>query len=106
MSNTIFPGLEGSTYYLRPHEYLIFPPQDPPFDVEAYDKNITDAEPEPENEIPDVNEEKKYKLARVRLERFLASGNYSILRKSLADRNDKCPCGSGLKFKKCCIDLK
>lgn len=29
------------------------------------------------------------------------------VRKTLADvgRNDPCPCGSGLKFKKCCIDL-
>ena len=29
------------------------------------------------------------------------------VRKTLADvgRNDPCPCGSGLKFKKCCIDV-
>lgn len=23
-----------------------------------------------------------------------------------SERNDPCPCGSGLKFKKCCINLK
>ena len=27
-----------------------------------------------------------------------------IVKKYKINRNDKCPCGSGLKFKNCCID--
>jgi hypothetical protein len=42
-------------------------------------------------------------------ERFRGDGSVrgETVRKTLADvgRNDPCPCGSGNKFKKCCIDL-
>lgn len=42
-------------------------------------------------------------------ERFREDGSVrgATVRKKLADvgRNDPCPCGSGKKFKKCCIDL-
>ena len=42
-------------------------------------------------------------------ERFRADGSVrgQTVVKKLADvgRNDPCPCGSGKKFKKCCIDL-
>ncbi len=43
------------------------------------------------------------------VERFREDGSVrgETVRKKLADvgRNDPCPCGSGKKFKKCCIDL-
>ena len=42
-------------------------------------------------------------------ERFRPDGSVrgETVRKKLADvgRNDPCPCGSGIKFKKCCIDF-
>lgn len=42
-------------------------------------------------------------------ERFRADGSVrgqTVVKKSAAvGRNDPCPCGSGKKFKKCCIDL-
>ena len=42
-------------------------------------------------------------------QRFRGDGSVrgETVRKKLADvgRNDPCPCGSGKKFKKCCIDL-
>lgn len=42
------------------------------------------------------------KLLKEHLDKFLKSGNYDDL-KIKAGRNDPCPCGSGKKFKKCCI---
>ena len=41
------------------------------------------------------------------LKKFLETGNYSYIRPTLKvepkiGRNDTCPCGSGLKYKKCC----
>ncbi len=29
-----------------------------------------------------------------------------IVKKRKTQRNDKCPCGSGIKFKKCCLEAK
>ena len=42
-----------------------------------------------------------------RLKKFLSTGDYKYVKDQLKSeikvgRNDPCPCGSGLKFKKCC----
>jgi uncharacterized protein YecA (UPF0149 family) len=42
------------------------------------------------------------------LKKFLATGDYRYIREprkaeELPGRNDGCPCGSGKKFKKCCM---
>jgi uncharacterized protein YchJ len=40
-------------------------------------------------------------------ERFVelkSKGHTYVRRVPNIERNDKCPCGSGIKFKKCCID--
>jgi len=37
-----------------------------------------------------------------RLEELEGKG-HSLVRRVKVGRNDPCPCGSGLKFKKCCI---
>jgi len=40
------------------------------------------------------------KLSNIKTECLPPKNNY----KSKVHRNDGCPCGSGLKFKKCCIN--
>ena len=36
---------------------------------------------------------------------YLKSKSKSIEKVKEPNRNDKCPCGSGLKYKKCCMDI-
>ena len=45
-------------------------------------------------------------VKKVMKERFkvLQTQGHTLVRRVKIGRNDKCPCGSGLKFKKCCID--
>ena len=31
---------------------------------------------------------------------------YRLQKRNVAKRNDKCPCGSGLKYKRCCLQAK
>jgi uncharacterized protein YecA (UPF0149 family) len=38
-----------------------------------------------------------------RLKELQAEG-HQLVRRTEIGRNTRCPCGSGLKFKKCCID--
>ncbi|MDI6803671.1 MAG: SEC-C metal-binding domain-containing protein [Bacteroidota bacterium] len=37
------------------------------------------------------------------VERLLSPNTMTIIDKPTVARNDPCPCGSGLKFKKCCL---
>ena len=39
-----------------------------------------------------------------RLNELTAKGHTLVRRVPKIGRNEKCPCGSGIKFKKCCID--
>jgi len=36
--------------------------------------------------------------------KVLQERGHTLVRRVEIGRNDKCPCNSGLKFKKCCID--
>lgn len=36
--------------------------------------------------------------------KVLEAKGHTFVRRIKIGRNDKCPCSSGLKFKKCCID--
>lgn len=36
--------------------------------------------------------------------RALEAEGHTLVRRVKVGRNEKCPCGSGVKFKKCCID--
>ena len=36
--------------------------------------------------------------------KVLQAKGHTLVRRVKIGRNDKCPCNSGLKFKKCCID--
>lgn len=44
------------------------------------------------------------------LMKFLETGNYKYIKEqrisTKINRNEPCPCGSGLKYKKCCINKK
>ena len=35
--------------------------------------------------------------------RLIASGGQPYVRQTYTGRNDPCPCGSGKKYKKCCL---
>jgi uncharacterized protein len=39
-------------------------------------------------------------------EAFMSEGRIAAVPRSKVGRNEPCPCGSGKKFKKCCIDFK
>lgn len=52
-----------------------------------------------------LEEEKKKIEARKIAEELFHINNKPITRIKLPGRNDKCPCGSGKKYKNCCMEI-
>lgn len=52
----------------------------------------------PVEEVAEMNEEEQVKMVPV-------VPSYAQLTRGRIGRNERCPCGSGKKFKKCCLVL-
>jgi hypothetical protein len=77
------------------------PPASPEPDIQNERDFRTEPSPEPNPNIP--NDEPAAPIEKK--ERWLADGNTTYVRETpKTGRNELCPCGSGVKFKKCCLD--
>lgn len=50
-------------------------------------------------------EEERYNEAMKNLSNIFQSKPKPVRRIKMPSRNDKCPCGSGKKYKNCCMDI-
>lgn len=76
--------------------------------VDVMDVASTDMTPEQESAIQSLAEAKAASVENIvgaeQMPTFRFTKTRPVVRDYKIGRNDPCPCGSGLKYKKCCLD--
>lgn len=58
--------------------------------------------------VPQMSEDEQKLIAEIGtsiVEEILKNRRKPVIKVETPNRNDPCPCGSGKKYKKCCIDI-